>query len=84
MSALHDTTGREDVHGDVNELDEVADEAHDCETDSDSLGDLNEFCGYAQRQESTRSTVLDLREPLWDGLVHRVRNYDNDASDCVF
>ena len=30
-------------HWDVDELDEVADEAHDCETDSYSLADLDKF-----------------------------------------
>jgi hypothetical protein len=32
------------AHGDVDELDEVADEAHDGKTDGNSLGDLCELC----------------------------------------
>ena len=35
---------RGDVHWDVDELDEVSNETHDRETDSDSLGDLDKLC----------------------------------------
>jgi hypothetical protein len=34
---------RRDAHGDVDELDKVADEAHDGEADGDRLGDLREL-----------------------------------------
>ena len=44
ISLLHDNNIRGDVHGDVDELDEVTDEAHDRKTNSDRLGDLNELC----------------------------------------
>ena len=43
ISLLHDNNSRGDVHGDVDELDEVTDEAHDRKTNSDRLGDLNEL-----------------------------------------
>ena len=32
------------IHGNVDELDEVSNETHDRETDSDSLGDLYKLC----------------------------------------
>ena len=44
ISKTSETGGSGNIHGDVDELDEVADETHDCETDSDCLGDLNELC----------------------------------------
>ena len=34
-----------DVHGNMYELDKVADETHDAETDGDCLAQLDVFCG---------------------------------------
>ena len=36
-------TGYGSLHRNVNELDEVANETHDCKPDGDSSADLNEF-----------------------------------------
>ncbi len=61
-----------DVHWDVDELDEVANEAHDRETNSNSLGDLHELCIRLSGLSTTISLLRGV--PFCDGFVHRVRN----------
>ncbi len=61
------------VDGDVNELDEEADEAHDRETDGRGNGDLLEFW---KRSRNCRIRLVKLKlkvenyEPFRSGFVH--------------
>ena len=65
----------------MDELDEVTDEAHNRETDSNSLRDLEEL--YITMLRAIHVRVDRINRPLCDGLVHLVRNYQGIALDPV-
>ena len=63
---------QKDSHRDVNELDEVANEAHDSKAHSDSLTDLNKF--YHKDWRPPLCGVAVQHVPFCEGFVQRVRN----------
>ena len=48
------------LHGDMNELDQITDEPHDCETDRDSLGNLNKLYASKCRISGCSGTVISI------------------------
>ena len=65
----------EDAHGDMYQLDKVANEAHDGKADSDGFADLDELCAKRSCVSSENRCACAGSAPFCDGFVHRARNW---------